>query len=236
MRRLAAKSSLSLVLKRDDLLQQGIKGLLSLEGMHALEGGGEDALLELHRAGFRMMGLTHFFDNEVAGSAHGIEKYGLTKLGRLLVPRMERLGITIDLAHASHAAIREVLALATKPVVSSHGGVQGNCPGPRSLSDEELLAIARNGGVVGIGYWKNAVCDVSMHGIVAAILYAIKVAGVDHVGLGSDFDGHVATPFDTTALPALGNALVEAGLSQQDLYKVMGANLRRVLLANLPDQ
>ena len=236
LRRLAAKSSLSLVLKRDDLLQQGIKGLLSLEGMHALEGGGEDALLELHRAGFRMMGLTHFFDNEIAGSAHGIEKYGLTELGRLLLPRMERLGITIDLAHASHAAIREVLALATKPVVSSHGGVQGTCPGPRSLSDEELLAIASNGGVVGIGYWKNAVCDVSMHGIVAAILYAIKVVGVDHVGLGSDFDGHVATPFDTTALPALGNALVEAGLSQQDLYKVMGANLRRVLLANLPDQ
>lgn len=236
LRSLSAKSSLSLVLNRGDLLRQGIKGLLSLEGMHALEGGAEDALLELHGAGFRMMGLTHFFDNEVAGSAHGIDRYGLTELGRLLVPRMEQLGITIDLAHASAAAIREVLALATKPVVSSHGGVKGTCPGPRNLSDTELRAIARNGGVVGIGYWKTAVCDVGMPAIVDAILYAIKIAGIDHVGLGSDFDGHVATPFDTSALPGLGDALQAAGLSAQDLRKVMGENVRRVLLANLPDK
>lgn len=234
MARLAEETPLSLVLRRGDLSTEGIKGLLALEGMHAL-GGGEDALIEFHSAGFRMMGLVHFFDNKIAGSVHGVDKYGLTELGRTLVPRMEALGITIDLAHASAAAIEETLGLATKPVVVSHGGVRGTCQTRRNLSDAQLRGIAGNGGVVGIGYWKRAVCDASLQGITAAILYAIKVAGVDHVGLGSDFDGNIAAPFDTTGLPVLTGNLLAAGLSEEDVGKVLGGNVRRVLTANLPE-
>lgn len=234
LRELADRSALTLLLRRTDLDTDGIKGLLSLEGLHALEDGGEQALQELHAAGYRMMGLAHFFDNAFAGSAHGLDRPGLSEAGRALVPEMERLGITIDLAHASPAAIRDVLALAVKPVVSSHGGVRGTCPGPRNLSDDELRTIAGNGGVVGIGYWKGAVCEPGLAGIVDAILYTIEIAGIDHVGLGSDFDGHVATPFDTTALPALTDALLAAGLPPDDVRKIMGENLRRVLTANLP--
>lgn len=233
IRRLTEKSSLSLVLRRDDLLIDGPKGLLSLEGMHALDGQ-EEALMELYSAGFRMMGLAHHFDNEIAGSAHGVDKYGLTELGRALVPRMEALGITIDLAHASPAAIEDTLAPATRPVVVSHGGVQGTCPGQRNLSDVQLRNIAENGGVIGIGYWKAAVCDTSLEGIVAAILYTIKVAGVDHIGLGSDFDGNVAASFDATGLPMLTESLLAAGLSEEDVGKVLGGNVRRLLTANLP--
>ena len=170
----------------------------------------------------------------VAGSAHGIEKYGLTELGRSLVPRMESLGITIDLAHASPVAFTETLALAKKPLVVSHGGVQGTCPGPRNLSDRQLRAIADNGGVVGIGYWKGAVCDVSLQGIVAAIRHAVRVAGIDHVGLGSDFDGTIAAPFDTSGLPMLTDALLAAGMSESDIRKLLGGNVLRVLRANLP--
>jgi len=227
-------SMLSLVLRRDDLSREGIKGLLSLEGLHTL-GGDEEALAELHSAGFRMMGLVHFFDNDVAGSAHGVDKYGLTALGRLLIPRMESLGITIDLAHSSKAAIEDTLNIATKPVVVSHGGVQGTCPGLRNLSDAQLRRVAENGGVVGIGYWRTAVCDASVEGIVAAILHVIAVAGIDHVGLGSDFDGTIKSPFDTTGLPMLTEALLEAGLSREDVAKVLGGNVRRVLAANLPE-
>ena len=222
------------MLRRNDLTAGGIKGLLALEGMHAL-GGGEDALIEFYSAGFRMMGLVHFFDNEIAGSVHGIDKYGLTEQGRSLIPRMEELGITIDLAHASASAIEETLGLATKPVVVSHVGVRGTCQVQRNLSDAQLRGIAENGGVVGIGYWKRAVCDASLQGIVAAILYAIKVAGVDHVGLGSDFDGNIAAPFDTTGLPMLTEYLLAAGLSEEDVGKVLGGNVRRVLTANLPE-
>lgn len=234
MVRLAEKTPVSLVLRRDDLSTEGVKGLLALEGMHAL-GAGEDALLEFYAAGFRMMGLVHFFDNEIAGSVHGAEKYGLTELGQTLVPQMEALGITIDLAHASEAAFEETLGLAAKPVVVSHGGVKGTCIGPRSLSDAQLRKVAENGGVVGIGYWKRATCDVSIKGIVAAILHAIMIAGVDHVGLGSDFDGNVKIPFDTTGLPMLTEYLLAAGLSEEDVGKVLGGNVRRVLGVNLPE-
>jgi membrane dipeptidase len=234
LRQLAGNSPLTLVLRRADLSAGGIRGLLALEGMHALEGD-EKALDEFHAAGFRMMGLAHFADNQVAGSTHGSDKYGLTELGRWLVPRMEALGITIDLAHASPLAFKDTLELATRPVVVSHGGVTGTCPGPRNLTDPQLRGIAKNGGVVGIGYWKAAVCDASLKGIVSAIQYAIKIAGVDHVGLGSDFDGHVATAFDVTGLPMLTESLLAAGLSEEDVKKVLGGNLRRILAANLPE-
>lgn len=233
--RLTDGAQLTLVLRRQDLSGPGIKGLLSLEGMHALEGGAEDALLQLHAAGFRMMGLAHFTDNAVAGSAHGLHKHGLTPLGRRLIPRMEALGITVDLAHASPAAIAETLDIATKPVVVSHGGAAGNCQGPRNLPDDMLRRIAANGGVIGIGFWEGAICDASVQGIVEAILYAIKVAGVDHVGLGSDFDGSVATPFDASGLPLLTEALLASELSEADVRKVLGGNVRRVLAANLPN-
>jgi microsomal dipeptidase-like Zn-dependent dipeptidase len=231
---LAEQPDFTMVLRQPDLDAPGLKGLLALEGMHAL-GGRADALDELYAAGYRMMGLAHFFDNEVAGSAHGREKHGLTDLGRVLVTRMEALGITIDLAHASPAAFAQTLALARKPVVISHTGVEGTCPGPRNLSDDQLRGIARNGGVVGIGYWAGAVCDTSLVAIVEAILHVIEVAGIDHVGLGSDFDGTITAPLDTAGLPQITAGLVAAGLPEPDIGKILGANLRRVLDTNLPD-
>lgn len=234
LRMLAQDGALTLVQSKEDLQAAGVKGLLSLEGMHALEGR-QEALMQFYQAGFRMMGLTHHFDNRVAGSAHGVEKGGLTELGRTLIPQMESLGITVDLAHASPAAFSQTLALASKPVVVSHGGVQGTCPGSRNLSDEQIRAVASNGGVIGIGYWKGAVCDPSIQGIVKAILYTIQVAGIDHVGLGSDFDGNVTVPFDSSGVPLLTEALLAHGLSPQEVSKVLGKNVLRVLRANLPD-
>ena len=231
--RLAESPAIKLVLRRGDLSAEGLKALLALEGMHALNGQAQ-ALDELHAAGYRMMGLTHFFDNEVAGSAHGVKQYGLTDFGRSLLPRMEKLGITLDLAHASPAAFADTLKLASQPVVVSHGGVRGTCPGPRNLSDDQLRALARNGGLIGIGYWDGAVCDASIAGIVRALLYAIRIAGIDHVGLGSDFDGTISAPFDASGLPRLTAALLDAGLPQADVAKVLGGNLRRVLAGNLP--
>jgi len=233
LRQLAAKNSLTLVERRGDLDADGPQALLSLEGMHALEGDAA-ALDEFFAAGYRMMGLAHFFDNAIAGSAHGVEQYGLTPLGRRLLPRMQALGITIDLAHASPAAFADTLAIATRPVVVSHGGVAATCPGPRNLSDSQLRALAANGGIIGIGFWKGAVCETSVAAIVRALLHAVRVAGIDHVGLGSDFDGAVGTPFDATGLPELTAALLDTGLQKSDIEKLLGANFRRVLAANLP--
>src|SRR4051812_6900751 len=100
--------------------------LLSIEGLQNLEGNLGN-LDRLHAAGFRMAGLAHFFDNEVAGSMHGLKKGGLTPLGREVVRAMEAKGMIVDIAHSSHATVAEVLAMARRPVVSSHGGVQATC-------------------------------------------------------------------------------------------------------------
>jgi microsomal dipeptidase-like Zn-dependent dipeptidase len=209
-----------------------VGALLSVEGLHNLEGR-LDNVERLHSAGFRMAGLAHFFDNEVAGSMHGIAKGGLTPLGRQVVREMERRGMIVDIAHSSRAAVAEVLAMAKRPVVSSHGGVQATCRVNRNLTDEEIRGVARTGGLVGIGYWDAAVCDLRPAAIAAAIAHVRDLVGIDHVALGSDFDGAVTTGFDTAGLVNVTQALVDRGFSDEEIAKVMGGNLLR-LLATLP--
>lgn len=209
-----------------------VGGMLSIEGLQDLEGklGNLD---RLHAAGFRMAGLAHFFDNEVAGSMHGLKKGGLTPLGRQVVRRMEALGMIVDLAHSSHQTVAEVLAMARRPVVSSHGGVQATCKVNRNLTDEEIRGIARTGGLVGIGYWDAAICSTAPAEIARAIAHVRDLVGIDHVGLGSDFDGAVTTGFDTSQLVAVTQALVDRGFSPQEIRKVMGGNLLRLLRAGI---
>jgi microsomal dipeptidase-like Zn-dependent dipeptidase len=215
--------------------KQRVAGLLGLEGMHALEGRVE-SVDELHEAGFRMLGFAHFFDNEMSGSAHGLKKEGLSELGRAVVKRMEEKGMTLDLAHASRKTISDVLAIATRPVVVSHTGVKGTCNNNRNLGDDQLRAIARNNGVVGIGYWSTATCGRDARAIARAIRHAVTVAGVDHVGLGSDFDGTVTTPFDTAGLVELTDALIAEGFGEAEIRKISGENTLRVLRGNLPSE
>ncbi len=206
---------------------------LGVEGAHALDGNLSN-LDRLHAAGVRMMAPTHFFDNEFGGSAHGLVKGGLTDLGRELIRRMEQRGMIVDLAHASPAVIDEVVAMATRPVVVSHTGVQGTCGGLRNITDDQLRGIARTGGVVGIGYFFAAVCGQDARSIARAMRYAADVAGVAHVALGSDYDGAVSVPFDTAHLVEITDALLEEGFSEDDIALMMGGNVRRVLLATFP--
>ncbi len=207
-------------------------GFLGIEGAHALDGKLEN-LPVFYAAGFRMIGLTHFFDNEFAGSAHGTVKYGLTEKGRELIRRMEASHILLDLAHSSPQTIADVLAIATRPVVVSHSGVKGTCDNTRNLSDQQLRGIARTGGVIGIGYWDTAVCGKDAAAIARAIRHAVDVAGIDHVGLGSDFDGAISAPFDTTGLVQITDALLTAGFSEVEITKIMGGNSLRLLAASL---
>jgi microsomal dipeptidase-like Zn-dependent dipeptidase len=206
---------------------------LGLEGAHPLED--DLANLEaLDAAGYRMIALTHFFDNEWAGSAHGVAKGGLTAKGRELVRGLEARRILLDLAHASPAAVDDALAMATRPVVVSHTGVKGTCDNRRNLSDAQVRGVAATGGVVGIGFWDTAVCGTDEGAIARAIVHAARVAGIDHVALGSDFDGAVTTPFDAAGLPRLTEALLRAGLSEDQVAKVMGGNVARLLGQALP--
>ena len=208
-------------------------GLLSIEGAHALDGKLEN-LEVLYRAGYRMMSPSHFFDNDIGGSAAGAQKIGLTEKGREWVRQMEARHMIVDLAHASPRTIEDVLAVATRPVVVSHTGVKGTCDNNRNLSDDQIRAIAAKGGLIGIGFWDTATCGADARAIVKAMRYVSDRVGVLHVALGSDFDGAVTEPFDTTGLVKITEAMMEAGYSDQEIRMVMGENAVRFFRENLP--
>jgi microsomal dipeptidase-like Zn-dependent dipeptidase len=210
-------------------------GLLSIEGLHDLEGNLAN-LDRLYDAGFRMAGFAHFFDNDVSGSMHGLKKGGLTPLGRQVLVKMEQKGMVVDIAHASHAAVAEILSLAKRPVVSSHGGVQATCKVNRNLTDEEIKGVAKTGGVVGIGYWDAAVCSTEPKAIAKAIRHVRDLVGIDYVGLGSDYDGATTVPFDTSGVALVTQALMDEGFTEDEIAKVMGGNVFRVLGQTLPPQ
>ncbi|MCE9600669.1 MAG: membrane dipeptidase [Gemmatimonadetes bacterium] len=208
-------------------------GILNTEGLQAIEGRIEN-IDTLFAHGFRMAGLAHFFDNEVAGSAHGEAKGGLTPLGRDVLRRMEDKGMLVDLAHSSPAAFAEALALAMKPVVVSHGGVQATCAGPRNLTDDQLRALAANGALIGIGFWDGAICGSSPHDIAKAIRHAIDIAGLEHVALGSDWDGATTVAVSGDSLVQVTQALLDSGFTEAEIRAVMGENLIRFLAIHLP--
>ncbi|MFZ0563577.1 MAG: dipeptidase [Terriglobales bacterium] len=210
-------------------------GLLSIEGAHALDGKLENLDI-LYRAGYRMMSPSSLFDNDIGGAAAGVQETGLTEKGREWVRQMEARHMIIDLAHASPKTIDGVLAVATRPVVVSHTGVKGICDNNRNLSDDQIRAVAAKGGLIGIGYWETATCGTDARAIVKAMRYISDRVGVEHVALGSDFDGAVTEPFDTTGLVEITDAMLEAGYSEQEIRLIMGENVMGFLEVNLPEK
>ena len=209
-----------------------VGAMMTIEGLQNLEGKAAN-LDRLYDAGFRMAGLTHFFDNELGGSMHGLKKGGLTPFGRDIVQRMEAKGMIIDIAHLSHTGVAEVLAMATRPVVSSHGGVQATCKVNRNLTNDEIRGVAKTGGVIGIGYWDGAVCDTSPRAAAKAMKYVRDLVGVDYVALGSDDDGATTVRFDTSQLVQVTQALIDEGFTPDEIRAVMGGNALRVIRAGL---
>ncbi|MBS0254508.1 MAG: dipeptidase [Proteobacteria bacterium] len=209
-----------------------VGAMLTVEGLHDLEGKAEN-LDRLYAAGFRVAGLAHFFDNDLAGSMHGEAKGGLTPFGRQIVRAMEAKGMVVDIAHCSHACVADVLAMARRPVISSHGGVQATCPVNRNLTDDEIRAVARTGGVIGIGYWDGAVCDTSPRATAKAMAHVRDLVGVDVLALGSDYDGTTTVRFDTSQLVQVTQALLDEHFTPDEIRKIMGGNALRVLRAGL---
>lgn len=211
-----------------------VGGWLGIEGAHALDGKPENVDV-LFDAGFRMMAPTHFFDNEMGGSAHGAEKYGLTDKGKEMIRRMEAKNMLVDVAHASEKTLEDVLQIATKPVVVSHTGVKGTCDNNRNLSDGQLKAIAKTGGLIGIGFWDTAICGEDARSIARAIRYTANLIGSPHVALGSDFDGSVKAPFDASGTGLITEALLNEGFTDEEIAQIMGGNIVKLLSENLPD-
>ncbi len=209
-------------------------GMLGLEGAHCLENDLNN-LNTFYDAGVRYIGITHFFDNEWGGSAHGVDRNGLTESGKELVRKMNDMKITIDLAHASPKVIDDVLALTLRPVLVSHTGVKGVCDNQRNLSDAHLVEIGKLNGLVGIGLWETSVCGTDAAATAKSIRYVADKIGVDKVALGSDFDGAIGTHFDVTGLPLVVTALEQEGFNRREIEMIMGGNIRDFFLKNLPD-
>ncbi len=210
-----------------------VAAILSLEGAQALSGKLSNVDV-LYEAGFRIVGLTHLSDNQAGGASTGTDRYGLTDYGRDVLKRLEQRGMLIDLAHASPTLIKDVLAITSRPVLVTHTGVKGVCPKDRNLGDDELGAIAGRGGLIGIGYDALFNCAPGVLPIVRSIDYVARLVGVDHVALGSDFDGLIKAPFDAPGLPLITHELKKEGFTQEEIEAIMGENVMRFLTQNLP--
>ncbi|SDE15747.1 Zn-dependent dipeptidase, dipeptidase homolog [Paracoccus isoporae] len=229
-----SRADLSAHLERRAGGAETVGAILGTEGAHPLEGDIAN-VAALYDAGFRMMGLTHFFDNELGGSLHGQSGEGLSDFGREVVAEMVARNMVIDLAHASPAMVRDVLAMdGTVPIVS-HTGIRSHCETPRNVPDELLQEITAKGGVIGIGFWSDVTCGSTPSDVARSIRAAIALLGEDHVSLGSDYDGSVDAPFDAAGLPALTQALLDEGVSTAQIEKVMGGNMMRFLSERLPE-
>ena len=238
----SAPDKIKVITHREDLEQlvtdrkNGLKyvgGILSLEGMHALEGDLKN-INRLYDLGYRMLGPVHFFDNKIGGSSSGQKKGGLTPLGRKAMKFMSDKSMVVDLAHASPQLIQDVIAIDGIAVAVSHTGVKGILDSPRNLSDTEIKLIAEKGGLIGVGFWPEAIGSGKPSAIAEAIAYTIDIAGEDHVCLGSDFDGSTTIHFDASMLAVLTDALIEKGLSENQIRKVMGENQLNFFLKHLP--
>jgi membrane dipeptidase len=255
--------------------------LIGVEGGHAIEGSLEH-LRELYARGARYLTLTWNNGNAWAGSSIGVDgtrSGGLTPFGREVVHEMNRLGMLVDLSHVSDSTFYDAIAVAAVPVIASHSSARALSDVPRNLTDDQLRAIARNGGVVNVNFYSRfidsryradierveetvraaraaaraagedsttaakriatlqdsltaAITPTPFSVLIDHIDHIAKVAGVDHVGLGSDFDGVSALPLgmeDVTRLPRIAQALLDRGYSDDDVKKILGGNMLRVM-------
>jgi membrane dipeptidase len=213
----------------DNLAHGRLSAVLGVEGGHAIEGRVE-RLAELHRRGVRFMGLTHLSNNNLGGSSFPMMgNRGLTPLGQEVMEEMARLGLSVDVAHASESTLEDLFAHPTVRFFCSHTGVRAAGGGWRNLSDASLRRIADRGGVVGIIFAPVYLGGDSVDDVVRHIEHAVDVMGEGGVGLGSDYDGMVPLPKgmkDVTDLHLLTEALLRRH-PESWVERVVGGNFRR---------
>jgi membrane dipeptidase len=212
-----------------------IASILGMEGGHALENS-LGALRAYYGMGVRYLTLTHNGTLDWVDAANDEHRHGgLTEFGKEVVREMNRLGMLVDLSHTSSGAMRDVLDVSAAPVMWSHANAQGLHDHPRNVPDDVLRRVPANGGVVMVTFVpgfltsreRATIADVADH-----IEYVVKLAGMDHVGIGSDFDGISSTPVgleDVSTYPALFAELSRRGWSEENLAKLAGENVLRVM-------
>ncbi len=210
--------------------------LLGIEGAHSLEGE-VDNLDRFAKRGVRYLGLCHFSANEACFPAFGRgrrDHEGLTKFGRDVFARCEALDVIVDLAHINKKGFMEVCGAAKKPVIVSHTGVIGAFKHWRNIDDEQLRAVAKTGGVVGVIFCPKFLGGDGIGPVIKHLSHIIDVCGEDTPALGSDWDGFIVPTndlCDAAHLPLLTDAMLAAGYSEERIGKILHGNAMRVLEA-----
>lgn len=187
--------------------------------------------------GVQYMTLSHSYDNDICNSSSNTAdaSKGLTPFGRKVVKEMNKVGMMIDVSHVSEGTFWDVMKLSKDPVFASHSSVRALCDHDRNLTDDQLRALAKNGGVIQIciygGYLNENEKEASVDDVVRHIDHAVKVAGIDHVGIGSDFDGGggVLGCKGDNDMINITVKLIEKGYSEEDIRKIWGGNFFRVM-------
>jgi membrane dipeptidase len=195
-----------------------------------------NVLRALYEVGVRSIGLTHHTSSWAAdGCFEAREGVGLTHYGVRLVREMNRLGILVDLAHASEAAFFSTLEVSERPVAFTHGNARALCDHPRNLTDAQLQALAANGGVIGLSYVPSFVDREAptLERLLDHVDHIVEVAGIGTVALGGDFDGGGTLLADATEVPLITRGLVERGYAEGDVRQILGLNALRVLRATI---
>lgn len=212
-----------------------IAAILTVEGGEALEGD-LGVLRMLFRLGIRGLGLTWNQRNEIADGVGERETGGgLTRFGKKVIKEMNDLGMIIDLSHISPKGFYDVLKVTAAPVIVSHANAQKICPHARNLTDEQLKALRENGGVVGITFYPDFIHDKNpdLNILLDHFEYISEAAGIDHLGIGSDFDGMGGKMLkgltDVSCLPSLIQGLLARGFKERDLQKILYGNFLRVI-------
>jgi len=219
--------------------------MLGLEGAHVLRGSLDVPWLAAQ--GFRVVGITHFNDTRFGDSAHGVRRGGLKPAGRELARQLEMHSITIDLAHASAALIDDALEMhregeLNRPLLVSHTGIKGVHDHRRNISDDQAVAIAATGGLIGITLFVPGLPRAELKALAESIAYLVRLLddagleGARHVAIGSDFDGAVRTVVDAAGWPRITAELLKPGygLSREQVKLIIGGNIRDFFARNLP--
>ncbi|HET9143506.1 dipeptidase [Actinophytocola sp.] len=214
-----------------------VASLIGAEGGHSIAGS-LGVLRALHRLGVRYMTLTHNKNVPWADSATDEPAAGgLTGFGRAVVAEMNRLGMLVDLSHVAPATMRDALDTSSAPVIFSHSSCRAVHDHPRNVPDDVLSRLADNGGVCMVTFvpkFVSAQSPATVADVVAHVEHAREVAGIDHIGLGGDYDGVGELPNgleDVSRYPVLFEALLDRGWTDEECAKLAGRNILRVLRA-----
>ncbi len=211
-----------------------VGAMLSVEGGDFLEGRPE-RVAQAFADGVRAITLVHYRNNELGDIITGTAVHGrLSDQGVAVVRAMNRIGMLVDVAHASEATARGAIEVSSKPVIASHLHIHGKTAHPRFVSRALAQAVVEKGGGV-VGAWPAGIGISDLAGYVERTLELVEALGIDHVCLGTDMDGNYKPVFDTYAnLPHFVAGLTQRGLGEADVAKLIGGNYLRLLAAVQP--